>query len=82
MTSEEKVMYFLASEPHSNEIIDLMMLTKGMNPRMNAASLMAHCEAQSKIAQSRYLADPMKDFNLLNRYMSWQRIIEYIKSKQ
>lgn len=82
MTSEEKVMYFLASEPHSNEIIDLMRLTKGMNPRMNAASLMAYCEAQSKIAQSRYLADPMKDFNLLNRYMSWQRIIEYIKSKQ
>ena len=78
MTDTEKILLFLASETQTDEVIDLMRIAKAIETRCSTEALIAFVQEKKAEAQQQYLQNNKRNNDMLNRYISWQRVLYFI----
>lgn len=80
MKAEDKILFFLASEQQTDEIIDLMRIAKNIPARLDKSHLIRYCDIKKKSAEEQYKKDSKKT-EYLNKYMAWQRILHHLNQQ-
>lgn len=80
MKSEDKILYFLASQQQTDEVIDLMRIAKNLPARLDKSHLIRYCDIKKKSAEEQYKKDARKS-EYLHKYMSWVRILDHLKKQ-
>jgi hypothetical protein len=80
MKTEDRIIFFLASEQQTDEVVDLMRIAKKLPARIDKSHLIKYCDIKKKSAEEMYKKDSRKT-EYVNKYMTWQRIINLLNQK-
>lgn len=79
MKAEDKILYFLASQQQTDEVIDLMRIAKNLPARLDKSHLIRYCDIKKKSAEQQFKLHSKPEH--LNKYMGWQRILHHLKKQ-